>query len=467
MSMTRREWLKTTAGVLGAAALLPRSAYAAERERIVVWRNWSGAQTCIPAARLAPANEEALAAAIRNAAGAVRPVGSAHSFSPLVPTDGSLISLGNLSGLISHDSQKLQAEIWGGTPMSQLGEPLKKIGQALPNMADIDYQTLAGAISTSTHGSGVKFGSYSSNVVGLRLITANGDALDCDAQNHPDVFSAARVSLGALGVVTRVRLQNRNSFRLHRRDWMQDTEELIEDMPRLMRENDHFEINSILHSDLSLATAQNETHDPATLPKEQGGDRDKVALLRGINTRFRDSPRIQAALLSVAGKHLMSFPEARDDSYKVFPSVRDVRFNEMEYSVPAAAGPACLREILKKIREQNLDSYIPIEYRYVKADDIPLSMFQGRDTCTISIHQYYEMDYHEYFAQIEPIFWKYDGRPHWGKLHSLNARLLAPLYPKWKDFLAVRESLDPGGKFLNAHLHSIFGIDAGAPGSKT
>lgn len=154
----------------------------------------------------------------------------------------------------------------------------------------------------------------------------------------------------------------------------------------------------------------------------------------------------------------MSFPEAVDDSYKIFTSVRDQRFNEMEYSIPAEAGPACLREILKKVREQKLDSFFPLEYRYVKADDIPLSMFSGRDTCSISVHQSYEMDYHNFFAQIEPIFWKYDGRPHWGKLHTLSARLLEPLYPKWKDFLAVREALDPTDKFLNAHLRSVFGV---------
>jgi FAD/FMN-containing dehydrogenase len=134
----------------------------------------------------------------------------------------------------------------------------------------------------------------------------------------------------------------------------------------------------------------------------------------------------------------------------------------MEYEIPAEAGPACVREILKKVREQKLHSFIPLEYRYVKSDNIPLSMFQGRDTCAISVHQYYEMDHHTFFAQIEPIFWKYDGRPHWGKLHTLNAHLLQPRYPLWKDFLAVREALDPGGKFLNAHLRSVFGISGGS-----
>lgn len=461
MKLSRRELIALlgAAGTLGALGGLTGRLRAAERERIVVWRNWSGGQSCIPADRLAPADEEELAALVRsNTEKAIRPVGSGHSFSPLVPTDGTIVSLARMSGLISHDEASLQAEFWAGTPMSQMGEPLKKIGQALPAMADIDYQTLAGAISTSTHGTGPKYGSYSSQVVGLRLVTADGNMLDCDAGHHPDIFNAARVSLGALGIVTRVRLQNRNAFRLRSKNWIQDTEELLEDMPRLIRENDHFEINSLLHSDVSIATALNETHETQTLPKEGGGDVDKANMLEWVHTRYRTSPRIQATLLNFIARHLISFPDAVDDSYKVFVNVRDVRFNEMEYEVPAEAGVACLREVLKKIRDENLNSFIPTEFRYVKADDIPLSMFQGRDTCAISVHQYYDMDYHNFFAQIEPIFWKYDGRPHWGKLHTLNARLLEPLYPKWKDFLAVRETLDPGGRFLNAHLRSVLGV---------
>ena len=177
-----------------------------------------------------------------------------------------------------------------------------------------------------------------------------------------------------------------------------------------------------------------------------------------MHHEYRNWPRVRATMLNTIAKHLIDFPDVIDDSWKVFANVRDQRFNEMEYEVPAEAGPACLREILRKFRSSNIDSFFPIEFRYVKGDDIPLSMFQGRDRCAISIHQHYAMDYHGVFAQIEPIFWKYDGRPHWGKLHSLNARLLAPLYPKWKDFLAVREALDPQGRFLNPHLRSLFGI---------
>jgi FAD/FMN-containing dehydrogenase len=351
MKLTRRDTIKAEALTSAAAASggLPGPIDAAPRGLFAVWHNWSGGQSCTPTGRFTVASEDELAALVRSAQGAIRPVGSGHSFSALVPTDGSLVSLANMSGLISHDEASLQAEFWAGTPMSRMGDALMKIGQALPNMADIDYQSLGGAISTSTHGSGARYGSYSSTVVGLRLVIANGEVLDCDAHKHPDIFNAARVSLGGLGVITRVRLQNRKAFRLRSKNWIQNTEELLEDMPRLMRENDHIEIYSILHSDVSVASALNETEDKRTIPKDGCGDIKKVDLLQCIHSRFRDSPHVEAALLNFVARHLVSFPEAIDDSYKMFANVRDVRFNEMEYEIPAEAGPACAREILKKV----------------------------------------------------------------------------------------------------------------------
>lgn len=459
MALTRRELLTQIGALTALAGIGGWSGLAqAARERLIPWRNWSGGQSCIPAARLAPATEDELADILKSTVGMnVRAVGSSHSFSALIPTDGKIISLSNFNGLLNHDPKTLQAEFGAGTPMSQMGEPLQKVGQALPNMADIDYQTLAGAISTSTHGTGPKFGSYSSNVVGLRLVTANGQVLDLDKDHKPELFNAARVSLGSLGVITRIKLQNRNAFRLHQKQWVQKTEEVLEDIPRLIKENNHFEFNPILHSDVSLVQTQNETTDTRTLTKEGGGDGDKIGKLSMANTYLRNHPDAQAALLNFLVKHL-DFPDVIDASFRVFANVRDQRFNEMEYEVPAEAGPDCVREVLKTIREQNLNSFIPLEYRYVKADDIPLSMFSGRDTCAISVHQYYDMDYHNFFAQIEPIFWKYEGRPHWGKLHTLNVAQFSKLYPRFKEFQDIRREMDPTGKFLNGHLRSVFGV---------
>lgn len=457
MSITRRDLIKQ-AGALGLLGSGTVGRLATAGERLIPWHNWSGAQVCIPAARLAPNDEAELASMLRTAKGPVRAVGSGHSFSALVPTDGTLLSLSSMSGMISSDAEKLQSEFWAGTRVADMGEPLKKAGLAMPNMADIDYQTIAGAIATSTHGTGPKFGSYSTQVAGLRLVTAGGEVLDLDAQHQPELFNAARVALGSLGIVTRVRLQNRKAFRLRQKQWVQKTEELLEDIDKLIRENDHFEFNAIIHSDVAVAQTQNETTETLTLAKAGGGDGDALGKLAAVDTYFRNSPNTQASILNFMVKHI-DFPDVVDDSYKVFANVRDQRFNEMEYEVPAAAGPACVREVIKTIREQNLRGYIPIEYRYVKGDDIPLSMFSGRDTCAISVHQFYDLDYHNFFAQIEPIFWKYEGRPHWGKLHTLNAAQFSKLYPRFKEFLDIRQSLDPSGKFLNAHLRSVFGIN--------
>ena len=459
MAITRRELIAQLGALTAIAGTGGFSSVAqAARERLIPWRNWSGGQSCIPAARLAPATEDELASLLKATRDMnVRPVGSSHSFSPLIPTDGKIVSLSNFNGLLSHDPKTLQAEFGAGTPMSQMGDPLLKVGQALPNMSDIDYQTLGGAISTSTHGTGPKFGSYSSNVIGLRLVTADGKVLDLDKTHQPELFNAARVSLGALGIITRVKLQNRTAFRLHQKQWVQKTDELIEDIPRLVKENDHFEFSPILHSDVSLGQIQNETQDTRTLPQATGGDGDKVSKLAMANTLLRNHPDAHASILNFMVKHI-DFPEVIDYSFRVFANVRDQRFNEMEYEVPAAAGPECVREIMKTIREQNLNSFFPLEYRYVKADDIPLSMFSGRDTCAISVHQTYDMAYQPFFAQIEPIFWKYEGRPHWGKLHSLNHAQLSQLYPRFKEFQDIRREMDPTGKFLNGHLRSIFNV---------
>ncbi|MBP8909808.1 MAG: hypothetical protein KBG34_10430, partial [Pseudoxanthomonas sp.] len=248
------------------------------------------------------------------------------------------------------------------------------------------------------------------------------------------------------------------AFRLHSRQWVADTNELLEQLPELIHKHDHFELNALTHADVSVALAMDETDNPETITKEAGGDGTKIALLQWIHQQYRHWPRMRAGMLNFIARHLIDFPDALDDSFRVFANVRDQRFHEMEYEVPAEAGAACLREVLAKIRDSKVDTFFPLEFRHVKADDVTLSMFQGRDSCAISVHQFYTMDYHNVFAQIEPIFWKYDGRPHWGKLHTLNARQLQPLYPKWKDFIDVRQALDPHGKFLNPHLRSLFGI---------
>ncbi len=424
-----------------------------------VWRNWSGAQECIPAARPSPATEDALASLLRTADMPVRPVGSGHSFSPLVPTSGNMVSIGRLGGLLDYDRSTQQAEFGAGTVLSQVGEPLKELGMALTNMPDIDYQTLGGLMATSTHGTGLGHGSLATQVVGLRLVTPEGEIHDCSATENPDLFRAAQVSLGALGVVTRYRLQCRDAFRVKEVNWIAKTEDLLDDLDSLVRQYQFFEFIPLLHTDYSLAIAIDETDEPVYHSGESGEDQGNffMKLIEKTHKYGSDFPAARRVFMNLVA-NVPDFEPTVDDSYKLLSNVRNIRFNEMEYQVPIEAGPACLREILEVVKRKNLESWYPLEYRVVKGDDITLSQFQGRDSASISIHQHHTMDYHSYFAEIEPIFWKHDGRPHWGKLHNLNARQLAPLYPHWQDFLDIRAEVDPRGKMLNGHLRTLFGV---------
>jgi len=416
------------------------------------WRNWSGAAACVPRQRLVPESERELADMLRGAE-ALRPAGAGHSFSELVPSDGSLLFLDALAGVVSSDAHALEAEVWTGTRLWQLGPALAAVGQAQPNLPDIDYQTLGGALATSTHGTGARFGSLSSCVTGLVLATPGGELLECDAQRNAEIFHAARASLGALGVVTRVRLANQAPFRLVERSRFVELESLLAELARERDAHRHFEFYAFPHSEVALAIATDlgESREPP--PPD---DPEAVLLLRSAFSWLRLLP----GGLRLYDAFLRRQPESvrGGDSYAVLCHPRSVRFNEMEYTVPAEAGPECLRAVLSEIRARDLPVCFPIECRHVRADDVWLSMFHERAGFSISIHQFADQDFRPYFAAIEPIFWKFEGRPHWGKHHSLGAARLAALYPRFADFQALRRSLDPKARLANAHLAQIFGI---------
>ena len=461
--LTRRAFL--AAGAAGAAAaLLGRGARAAEPDphafvpgRPIAWRNWAGNQTCLPAARLAPHSEDALAAALAGVRGPVRPAGTGHSFSALVPCEGTLIFADLLAGVITSDPAAREAEVWAGTRLHALGPALAAVGQAMPNLSDIDYQTLGGALATSTHGTGATLGSLSSAVAGLRIATARGELVDCDASLRPELFAAARVSLGALGVLTRVRLRNRERHRLVERTSIVPLADVLEDVERFRRSHLHFEIMPFPHSSMTLLVVT----DPAAgdEPESTADDPYAIDTLETLYRVTRALPWIGETLFDLALRTQPSGVRA-GDSYAVLSHPRIVRFREMEYTVPAEAGPACLREVLATIEKRGIDVHWPLEYRYVRRDDAWLSMFHERDGASISIHQSAALDHRPYFDAIEPIFWKYEGRPHWGKLHTLDAPRLAARYPRFRDFLEVRRELDPEGRLLNAHLRTVLGAPA-------
>jgi FAD-linked oxidoreductase len=416
------------------------------------WSNWSGSATAHPKTWLLPANETDLANEVRRARGPVRVVGAGHSFSPLVATDDLLISLDALAGIVDHDAVTAQATIWAGTRLHDLGEPLWKRGQALVNQGDIDKQSLGGAIGTSTHGTGVTLGSFSSAVRGLRLLTADGEIVECGPDRDADVFHAARSAIGSLGVVTQVRMQNRAAYSLREVQSTRPLDEVLGDLDGLIAGHRHFEFWAFHAASDVLVKTLDETDAEPTAPPAIPLPIDTAVhlaseLAHGVPALARS---LQRLLTAVAPES-----ERVDRSYRVYPSPRSVRFNEMEYEVPIQRGPDCLHEIRAAVERSGLTTFFPIEYRTVAGDDCWLSPFYGRASASISIHQYYKVDYRELFAVVEPIFWNHQGRPHWGKLHTLDAARLAPLYPQWDAFQAVRRRLDPQGKFLNPHVRHV------------
>tara|TARA_X000001036_G_scaffold130758_1_gene123630 strand:- start:564 stop:1943 length:1380 start_codon:yes stop_codon:yes gene_type:complete len=448
-NLSRRSFMASSlrAALFGAYAL-SSSAQAKQTP----WRNWSGGLYCNPKGRYDINDEEQLASLLKETSGPIRPVGSGHSFSPLVPTDGHLIVVDQLNGILDYDNQTMEATFGAGSRLGDLGSPLFEIGQGMLNLPDIDRQTVAGATATGTHGTGINFKSLSGYITGLRLITADGDIKELDA-SQKDLFDAARVNLGALGVVTRIKMQNRKAYKLKKREWTAPTEDMLRDFQMLASKYRHFEIFPLVYSDYSLVLAIDETEQPigeTIIPAEEV----ELADLRplGVNA----SPAEKLAMNNALAENTQ-ISEAVDQSYKVLSNIRSNPFNEMEYSVPASTSAECVREILKTIYDEAIEVAFPLEYRYVSPEDPWLSMAYGEEPhATISIHRSAFEDYQPYFNRIEPIFRKYGGRPHWGKVHSLGHNELNELYPRFSDFKEIRNSLDPQGRLLNEHLRKLF-----------
>jgi len=423
------------------------------------WTNWAGNQACNPSWRHSPATADELISVLKSAKGVVRAVGAGHSFSAVVPTDDTLVSTDLLSGLVSYDAMTLQATVKSGTRLHDLGPILNSIGQAVPNMPDMDYPALGGAIVNSTHGTGKNFGSMGAYATALKLATPSGELLDCSKEKNSEIFNAVRASAGSLGIVTEFTLQNQKPFKLTEVNKIEPLEEMLDDIENRNENHRHFELYAIPYASVGISVAT----DIAKSGEVNKGEDDPQAVnaLRTVFESLAWIPLVGEALYDSALTMILG-SEANvirtGPSFEVFPHLRIVRFREMEYTVPASEGPACLREIMQTIKDKKLPFSFPIECRYVKADDIWLSMFEGQDGCSISIHEYGDLDFKASFAVIETIFLKYGGRPHWGKIHTLDSHQLAKLYPRhWQDFQEIRRSLDPQGKLMNTHLKSIFG----------
>jgi len=449
----------TTAAVnptisLAASATSSSDAAPAKKKRRIPWRNWSGSQECFPAARKAPSSVAELQELVRAAPGIVRPVGAGHSFMPLVPTNDTIISLSRLAGVVEHDEQSNTALIWSGTRLGDIGAPLAERGQALINMPDIDEQSLAGAISTATHGTGAGLGCMSSYVEGLQLLTANGELIDCSADNNADIFKAAQVGLGSLGIVTQIRMRNEPLYRLRREtEWM-PIEDILAQVDQLADNNRNFEFYYIPFSGMGFTDVHNITDEEPSRTEEMDQN-DGANTLKSLRDWLSWSPKLRELILS-------SYMSSLDkevvvaNSWENYAKERNVRFNEMEYHLPRENLVAAFKEIRAEVENNFPEVFFPFEVRVVKSDDIWLSPFNGRESCSIAVHRFFQEDFKPLYAAVEPILRKYGGRPHWGKLNTLSGAGLEKLYPRWNDFKALRQQLDPQGKFLNPYLKGIF-----------
>ena len=385
------------------------------------WNNWSGRQRSKPTALYFIRSEADAAAIVRQAGRAkqsVRIAGAGHSHAPLVVNNGVIVDASGLAGVISTDAAIQRAWVWSGTRIYALGRALHDHGLALKNQGDIDRQAIAGAVATGTHGTGQTLQNLSASVTGIRMITASGDIVECSAERNAELFQAARLGLGAFGIVTQLQLQLREAYRLKEHGWSEPFEALLPRLDTLIDQSRHFEFFWYPHTDIAVAKSTDATTADPEYPLAEEGSR-------------------------------LAW------SYEVLANHRPLLHTEMEYSVPASDGPACMRAIRELIRKDFTGLRWPVEYRTLAADDVWLSTAYERPTVTISVHQDVNENDEPYFRACEEVFNAFSGRPHWGKVHYLDGAALASRHPRWREWWQARDAIDPSGTFLNEYLRTV------------
>ncbi|HEV2597652.1 D-arabinono-1,4-lactone oxidase [Sphingopyxis sp.] len=416
----------------------------------MAWSNWSGSVTA--AAQIArPQSEDELAMLIRSAH-RLRVAGAGHSFMPLCESDELIVSLDDLAGAIHVAADRQSARIPAGWSIRRLTAALWEEGLALANQGDVNPQSLAGAMATGTHGTGTDLGSLSTFARGFRLVGANGEAHWCDADTNADLYQAQRLSLGLFGIATEIEVAVVPAFHLAERIEKRRWSEIRESYDELAQQHRHIEFWFFPHSDHVIVKTL-DLCDPCD-PPPSTTDMDEATFRRILDIAARLpflTPFLQRAMMKsgIAGRR-------RGPAYSIFPSDRTLRFEEMEYEMPRAAGLDALDEVVGWIRRKRLPVTFPFEYRVVAADDIWMSPMNAGPVAAISMHQYAKMPWAGLFAGAETIFRGAGGRPHWAKRHTLNRADVAALYPMAGRYTAVRRAADPAGKFLNPHLEALF-----------
>ncbi|WP_113132033.1 D-arabinono-1,4-lactone oxidase [Hyphomicrobiales bacterium] len=404
------------------------------------WRNWVGNQSCIVRHRGAPESEAALAEMVREATSQglnVRCAGSGHSFTPVALTSGLQLTLSSMQGVVGIDYARKRVAVKAGTTINQLGKVLKSNGLSLINQGDIDSQALAGALTTGTHGTGAKLGNMASQIVGMRLVQPDGSILVVD-ETTPDLLEAARVSVGMLGVISEITLQAMDSYNLHERLWRCTFDEMIEQHDELAAKHRHFgffwcPVPESRHCYCLPDTASVSTTDSTS----------DVCEMKVID--ITEEAPTERRFEKIAY------------SSEIYPIEYVPNFHELEYAVPVAHGKDAVKAVRKLMLEKHPTCIYPIEYRFTAGDTGWISPFFEQDSITLSVSGEPGTDYWDYLRDVDTILRQYGSRPHWGKLHFLGAEDVTALYPRAGDFRALRAKVDPEGRFLNDHLHQLFG----------
>lgn len=428
-----------------------------------VWSNWTGDQSCRPAEVVRPRSREELAEAVGAAAAAgrrVRVAGSGHSFTEAALTGGTMLRIEALRGVQDADRASGLVRVGAGSVLAELNEELAGLGLGMENLGDIDRQTIAGAISTGTHGTGARLRNISAQVEGLELVLGDGSVRPLSAATHPELLRAARVGVGALGAIAAVTLRCVPAFTLLRVDTPRPREEVLDSFDELADAHDHFELFTFPYADNVLVLERNRVDGPPRPRGKLAAYLNDIVLenwaLGALSATGKALPSTIPALSRLAGR-LASGSRTTDRSDRVFANERRVRFTEMEYAIPREHAAEAARRVIEWVRRERYPVFFPIEMRVAAGDDACLSMASGRDTAYVAVHQYRGMEWRPYFEAVEAIMNDYEGRPHWGKRHFQTAATLGPRYPAWAEFQAARDELDPGRVFSNEYTDRVLG----------
>lgn len=429
------------------------------------WSNWAGNQTADGITIEQPRSTEevaALVAAATERGRRVKAIGAGHSFTGIGRPEDIQLQMGHLSGLHFCDRQTGTVTVGAGTPLRRLNELLAGVGLAMTNLGDIDSQSISGAVSTGTHGTGAGYGGIATQVIGVEMVTADGSVMSCSPDARPDLWSAARVGLGALGILTKITVRCVPLFSMRAEEGPMPLDELISRFDELAGTYDHFEAYWFPHTQATLTKCN------TRLPLAEGLDR-----LSAWKEWFDDeliSNRVFGLVVELGKRRPALIPRANqiagralghrtftDLSYRVFTSPRRVRFREMELAIPRAAMVTAIREVVDAIERSGMQIGFPIELRVSAPDDIPLSTASGRESGYLAFHVPAAVDHEAYFALVAKVLDPYGARPHWGKLHTLDAELLRTRYPRFDEFVALRDEFDPRGVFSNRYLDRVLG----------